>query len=160
MRCEQIQEMILSDYLDGQMADHQKQQVDQHIHQCEQCQEFLKVAKVAAFDPFMDIPLIEPPEQIWKNIEHRIIQEKVAEVSRSGWMKNIYIRFQLPFALATVCGLILMVISTLYQPKQIAVKTEIEQNASVEIALLTVSDYYMDSDEELNFGTMIEEYFL
>ena len=54
MNCKKIQEWILTDYLDGEMSQDQKDVLEKHISSCSECKRFLFAAKETVVEPFVN----------------------------------------------------------------------------------------------------------
>ena len=145
MRCKKIQELILTDYIDGQMEEKQKAPIEKHLDGCPECKEFYASAKKVSTDLFVNADRANPPEFVWQRLRDTILAERQK--------KPEYV-FHIPrpvFALATAMTLFLIVgtIIGLRVNEWQASNAEKDRQAQ-----------YLDYQEEVGFGTSIEEYFL
>ncbi|MBM4128995.1 MAG: zf-HC2 domain-containing protein, partial [Nitrospira sp.] len=62
MNCEKIQELILTDYLDGEIDKRQEEFIKQHLATCIGCQEFLSIAQKTVVEPFLNAGKVTPDE--------------------------------------------------------------------------------------------------
>ena len=72
MNCEQAQEMILTDYLDGRLTGSVKAQCEAHLEKCPSCQAFLSVASETLVAPFVELPKERMPEPVASVIMQRV----------------------------------------------------------------------------------------
>lgn len=70
MRCEEIQELIMTDYIDGELDPSKESEIARHIGSCVACRaleaDLRRVAEPLKTGYEM------PPERVWKSIERRI----------------------------------------------------------------------------------------
>jgi len=75
MRCERIQDLILSDYIDGQVDESNRRLVAEHIEGCSACREFEAAVRAKAVEPFKDARKAEVPVYLWEGIRRKIAAE-------------------------------------------------------------------------------------
>ncbi|MEW6536789.1 MAG: zf-HC2 domain-containing protein [Candidatus Auribacterota bacterium] len=77
MKCNDIQDLILTDYHDGHASEDIRKQVKSHLKQCAVCREFAADFQRYAVEPLAEhkLPQAEPPESLWNSIRDRIEQE-------------------------------------------------------------------------------------
>ncbi len=68
MKCHKIQNILLTDYADGQIADNLRRQVDEHLVRCKACREFYAAVKKDVIRPFEKASHQEIPLDMLKNI--------------------------------------------------------------------------------------------
>ncbi len=159
MNCKKIQELILTDYLDGQIDGKAKESLEEHLARCPDCGEFARVAKKSVFEPFLHIKKPEPPESVWLRIKELLLakEQQKTNLLMDFWEK---LSASIPnpvLAFATVLTFILMV-GTLNQ-----FKTNPQINTSEQEEYLTqLTDVSVDLpvNDEKGFGTLVERYFL
>ncbi len=78
MKCEYVKELILTDYLDGQLEKEQKAQIEKHLTICKGCKEYELLTRTAVVEPFDNLEKQSPPEATWHNIRVQIEKEKQA----------------------------------------------------------------------------------
>lgn len=76
MRCERIQELILTEYADRVLDEKSMSEVDSHIRSCALCKEFQRLAEKTALRPFRGIRRAEPPSYIWERVKQGISAEE------------------------------------------------------------------------------------
>lgn len=75
MRCERIQELILTDYMDKTLAEKLAREVDGHILSCGACREFKRVAEEKVAKPFKAAQSAKAPSYIWERVKQEIATE-------------------------------------------------------------------------------------
>ena len=80
MKCNDIQELIKTDYVDGELSDSLAKEVKTHIMACESCAK-LEARLLKLQQPFKQTELMEPPKKLWSAIESEITREKAADTS-------------------------------------------------------------------------------
>ena len=171
MNCKKIQDLLMTDFLDGELEGSRRQQIDDHLKTCPACLEVKQHILEASVHPFQGLTQIKPPKSVWEKIEGRLDQEErqpvmmrkiahLVETTREGCAKI----FSLPKpVLAVALGAILVVVvfATLKLPvyhQQEITGTYLAQemsylhqlgNAKVELV-----------DENGSLGTAIETLFL
>ena len=159
MNCEKIQELILTDYLDGQLDAKCKDLVDQHLAGCPGCKEFSGIVGRSVFEPFLKAESLRPPEQVWFSIKENIAAE---QPGRSNVFANFLENFQnsvrIPRpAIAFVTAMTLViVVGTL---TRFASHAPVNTNEQVEY-MAQMIDASGDVAADDGFGTDEEKYFL
>ncbi|MFH1441518.1 MAG: anti-sigma factor [Candidatus Omnitrophota bacterium] len=161
MRCDKIQELLKTNYLDGRLNPRQKEDIKQHLEICPRCRKLeqeLQAQRVL----FKNIGQQEVPERVWHNIRETILAENLnpepfATVGIFQRLKELIFTPRPVFALASAFAVIIfvVVITGISIHKQQGV---INFN-NEEIA----ADYGFNGDASDNIydlGTNIEQYFL
>ncbi len=76
MRCKKIQELLKSDYLDGESGQRETRDIEDHLAQCLQCRELEKELS-GQRSIFQNSQRQEPPERLWQNIRAAIVAERL-----------------------------------------------------------------------------------
>lgn len=87
MRCERVQELILTDYTDRALDEKLAREIDEHIRSCDACREFKRAAGESAVQPFRAARSAEAPSYIWERVKQKIAAETPARV---GILDNIF----------------------------------------------------------------------
>ena len=164
MQCERIHEILLTDYVDGELSAEKSKEVEAHLSSCSQCREFLAELRLLTEKAtFQRANESISQERVWQNIKGQIEEERAPAVVSNpfvgitSWLKDI-LRLPKPaFALFAVTAVVLIV----------TVQTKlINRQEIIQPALLETQEYF---DEDLlvsqtadgdGYGTDIEEYFL
>ena len=75
MRCEEMQELILSDYADGELSEESRLEVEEHTRVCQVCRDLAQVMREHAIKPFAEASRIEPPAYILERVKEKIASE-------------------------------------------------------------------------------------
>ena len=84
MNCNQVQDLILTDYLDDRLSTPVLGELKAHLSGCAECREFERVARQAAVEPFASLSKAKTPEAVWQNIRE-VITEEEARPALSFW---------------------------------------------------------------------------
>ena len=118
MNCKRIQELLITDYIDEQMADKAKSLIDQHLAQCHACAGYLTSIKRVAVSPFVNASKDVPDQALWAQIKQTIEEEQQQQLEASlkpNFWERIRSSVHIPrpaFALATIVTMIFMICST------------------------------------------------
>ncbi len=171
MKCRDVREFILTDYLDERMSGDAQTALERHLAECGGCREFEAQARQVVMEPFRQADRLYPPDAVWEKIHARILEENQARAgSRLGaFWAGLSSRVPLPkpaLAAAALVGVMAIALTfTLHrlpmQGPELA-RLDIEAEATYVAALLdgTSAASVSESGENGGFGTAIEEYFL
>ena len=161
--CRNIQELLKSDYLDGEASQTKKRCIDEHLARCPECSR-LKEDLGAQRALFKNAKRQEVPGRLWQEIRETIIAQRLSEEASSagGFFGRLRDRISKPrpvFALSgvfTAIILIAVLTGAVIRGKQLSNR---------ESAAETLVGYSLTlngvNDDVLNgLGTDIEEYFL
>jgi predicted anti-sigma-YlaC factor YlaD len=167
MNCEKIQELILTDYLDGEMDEKQKEVILQHLANCADCQKFMVTAKITVNEPFSNVERINPDEFLWYKIKGVIEADKQRQ-SRPNRdiLAMIRNRGRILIPAVIMAVVVIVVIWTdIVTIKQSPFYKTRTRDVSPEVS--SGMNYYMENEsveyalmKNVNFETAIEEYFL
>lgn len=164
MTCSQIQDILITDYLDGEIKGEARALVDEHLARCPACREFSAEVIRDVSRPFQALEQKTPPEEIWMNIQSKMETPALGVCGTvSRFRELIGQRWVWPkpvWALTAVC--LLMVAFALSRPGSTpGPRTAAENPAEpMELMLAALGDESADDDEDTEFDTAIEEYFL
>ncbi len=160
MSCKKIQELLMTDYLDGELDQMLCNRIRQHIDSCTHCQQFeQEVQKIKA--PFKKTRYIKPPVRLWQCIREKIMSEQMLpqgslfECLVERLREFLFIRRQPVFATIALT-IIIFALIFIRMPAQKQIETDAWKVVAEDIGLRI--------DEEngaiCDFGTDIEKYFL
>jgi len=72
MKCEKMQELILTDYADGELDTDARLDVEGHIRACASCRQLEAVMRQKAREPLEHLVREEPPAYIWGRVKQAI----------------------------------------------------------------------------------------
>ncbi|MFA5261079.1 MAG: hypothetical protein WC450_07625 [Candidatus Omnitrophota bacterium] len=105
---EDIKRLILTDYLDNRLAEHQKYEMDRIIAEDKELTDFLREARNKTITPFSSTPAFHAPERIWVSVEDRLDElpspVKIRFWSRwlMGWPRPSLMWAEVSFALVLI----------------------------------------------------------
>ena len=163
MNCKHIQELIITDYVDGQGSEAVQKQVQAHLAACAECRAFEQAVRAKAVQPFSAAEHEQPPHQVWQNIKVAIQQAPVQP--QPSWFErawnvvreNVVVR-RPAYALVPVMTLVLLVTLYFQSPyhRQALVSDYLGQKATFMVAMS--GSVNGDLDNVASFNTAIEEY--
>lgn len=165
MKCKEIQELILTDYLDNEVTPLLKVEIEQHLVGCTACREFESAAKKAVIEPFRNPARPNPTDSVWQNIRERIETGENQTVNPSadimGRIKSFLFAPKPALVTATVMALLLLAVIWIKPPSEN--KDIINPNIEEQIdymAYLVEGSNQLSMDQGEGYGTSIEEFFL
>lgn len=167
MKCEKIQELLLSDYPDGEVKGKRKNKVEEHLRTCPECREFEQTLREVAIEPFKRAINMKPRDSVWNRIREAVIFDK-RQASEGipdklqHCLRRIFFRPRTVFTLATViiAVFILTVMAIKLQPHNQKVAT-VQPKEEIEYLNDFIEEAeYFSVDENGGYNTAIEEDFL
>ena len=159
MGCKNIQELLKSDYLDGELGPARKQAVREHLLKCPACRQ-LEGRLKAQRELIMSAKKSSPPERVWQNIRRAITTERVGEESKiRSVLERLRERLLMPrpvFAVATALTAIICVVVL----AGAIIRTQLFYASNGEDIISVYTLNGETSELPSNLGTDIEEYFL
>jgi anti-sigma factor RsiW len=159
-KCEQIKDLILTDYIDGELDKDLAGSIESHLLDCSDCRAFFKEVKDNAAMPFQKV-LQEPvPSQLWSAIKENIENENQATNPLADFLdkfRGLIIFPKLVPVFASV-ALMLLVGSVTLNTVQIQQAKDKDQGEYL-VALLSPTSSSTQGDNN-DLGTPIEHYFL
>ncbi len=161
MKCDKIQEILKTDYLDGRLDIRQKEEIDKHLAACPHCRKLAEELK-SQNALFSNIGKQEVPERVWHNIRETILaensnQEPVAISGIFQRLKELIFAPRPVFALASAFAVVMLIL--VFTGISIHKQQVVLDANNEEIAV----DYGFNGDSSDNIydlGTSIEQYFL
>jgi len=159
MKCTRVQDLLKSDYLDAELNQELRRQIDSHLKKCPTCQ----VLKKSLRDQRISLRAIKQkdvPPEIWQNIQSTIIEERLKEpenIFGNAW-EGLKRAFSIPRPVFTMAGALATVILALVLGQVVLGR---RQSVTGPIKEDTWAEYQLNGDTyTYNLGTTIEEYFL
>lgn len=165
MNCKEIQDLILTDYIDQELDLQEKKQVDQHLESCASCQALLSSVTKQACEPFDSTEKVCAPQSVWNEIKQAIdVQDQQPSFVDNLIVgaKDFFVVRRPVFALSTVFVVLLLVVSLVRMPA--SVNKDVSDVGNIYLAetfaYLSGTDSEEGDSDESDFGTDVEEYFL
>lgn len=165
MNCKKVKELILTDYLDGQVSEQQKKQIEKHLASCGPCKEYELLAKKTVIEPFNNAERLRPSEAVWHKIKEHIEEEEQELTSPfADLIRRIKSFLYVPkpaLVVATIIVVLLVIVTIVKLPSEKQEIVKVNSEKQIECMTYLLSVFNQDSTNEVNgFGTSIEEYFL
>ena len=162
MRCRKIQELLKTDYLDGEVSQKQEQEIKEHLARCPKCRQ-LEEELQSQRRLFQKAKQQKVPERVWHNIRDAIITEGLNEEESPSAgvferLRNYLFAPKPVFVLATTLAVAIFfafLSGVFIQKKQSLSKENIPETDIAVYSLSSTSDASLYDQ-----GTDIEEYFL
>lgn len=168
MKCETIQNLIITDYLDHEVSSLERSTVEQHLVSCPSCRVFLEESKKMTVEPFLkteDANL--PKEEIWQTIQEKIEKEQtISPVTSHPFvdllenLKNVFYRPQPGFVLASTLIVLLTIFTGIQTNRFVQMAREKKFQEKVADLAFVIEEMELASDDTNGYGTDIEEFFL
>ncbi|MBF0253243.1 MAG: zf-HC2 domain-containing protein [Candidatus Omnitrophica bacterium] len=164
MKCKQIRDLILTDYIDNEADKNILSSVESHFASCRECKEFYMAVKETIDRPLRESVDLAPSEKVWMNIKRSIEERTCADTENVtegldifGFLRNIKWIIKPAYALAAMLLIFTVGEIKYYNVKEAGLNNEfIQENINY---LLGVNANEEENGAE-GFGTGIEEYFL
>ncbi len=97
MKCERIQELILTDHADGELDEKARRQVDEHIRACAPCAEFKRIADERLSAAVSCMAGEAAPAYLWGRIREKVSVPTREEKTLAGALARIVTRIGASF---------------------------------------------------------------
>lgn len=163
MNCKQIQELIITDYIDKQIDPKKKEKLRTHLKECNACRKFASVAE-ETMQPFNKAETTNAPEHIWQAVKNRI--EESTQPAESNIIMD-FLRNLSPLTilsrprLAVVSVLVTVIFIGIFIIGQPLIKKAMINNyLNEQVLFLDGLEEDIADEDYLNLDTSIEEFFL
>ena len=75
MNCKKAQDLILTDYLDGEMGEKEKARIEEHLASCQKCRELSIAARRVGNELFIGADRANVPEYLWRRVRETILDD-------------------------------------------------------------------------------------
>ena len=160
-------ELLLTDYLDGQMDAKENGQIETHLAHCPKCREFLVSARKVGPELFIKSGTANPPEYLWRRVKETILTEQKA---KARFTDNILervraflytARYSIRPALVAASIIVLILAVTAVAGLKMAGEAENRYKDQIEyFDYLAGSSGGASTSDNAGFGTSVETYFL
>jgi anti-sigma factor RsiW len=170
MKCKEIQELLLTDFLDGELPSARRAVVGQHLEGCLDCRAYAEEVRKTAVTPFTAAEEVSVPESVWQAISATIDAEERAPLREQLYdcIREFFGTILAPFkikgpalAFASSCVVAIAVFVAVSLPLRydLSVGEIMNENMSFLSSLGAngTTDGEMSSDD---FDTTIEYFFL
>lgn len=162
MDCKKARELLLTDYVDGEVSVSIRNEIKLHLKGCAACQA-LEQKVLGVRKHFREIKPVKPPEELWSSIKESLSKEQVryegSLVSRAIDFIHSSLWLRKPaFALSTIITVILLAVAVMHfqTPRQRLVKDYLRQQSDFIRSLQYPVNG--ETEKDFDFGTNIESY--
>jgi predicted anti-sigma-YlaC factor YlaD len=168
MKCKKAQKLILTDYIDKQLSQGLQNEIESHINSCSECRQYKDQLLRATAAAFKNTEEIKPPDMVWSKIKQSISDKDIQpQHSRLVVFKNSLLDMftvRKPALVFATMALMILIIGIVINP---GIRTQLKNENGISMIVeketeflesLDISSAY--NNEEINFGTSIEEYLL
>jgi len=166
MKCRKIRELILSDYIDGELDERTEKAVREHIAGCAGCAAFEKNVRGAVVEPFQMGLREKVPETLWNSVRAAIVEEGMRAsafevVTRNlrvllGALRPVYA----PAAVVLLAAMFFLAINVSSGRKKDLLNSYLMDQAEFVVSLQAGEGNGYSEITEEGFGTDIEEFLL
>jgi predicted anti-sigma-YlaC factor YlaD len=110
-KCDHFKDLILTDYIDGELAKDAAVGVEDHLLDCSDCRAFFKEIKNNNILPLQQAAQQPVPVEIWDAVRQRIEYENQAKSTRADFIENLKGWFVLPKLVPVFASLVVMVLA-------------------------------------------------
>jgi hypothetical protein len=136
-----------------------KQELETHVSECSACKEFVAAVGKSAFEPFLKSETQRPSEQVWSSIKERILVEQYESPSLlTGFWNNLQNALTIPKPALAFAMVFLLIIGA-GTMTQVTGHKKVETQDQVEY-FAQVIDADLSANDESEYGTSVEQYFL
>lgn len=159
-KCEQIKELILTDYLDGELDKNTVDGIESHLLDCGDCRAFFKEVKNNTTLPFQKVLRQPVPVELWSAIKENIENENRPTNPLADFLDQFRGLIVFPKLVPVFASIVLMFLagSVTLNTVQIQQAKDKEQGEYL-VALLEPTGPSTQGDNN-DLGTPIEHYFL
>ena len=164
MKCKTAQDLILTDWLDNQMAQPEKAQLETHLDTCQGCSDFASTAREALLEPFTENEHLQAPPDLWNSITDRIQREKRQNLAgKNGLLDRLRGCFTMPVPAMAMASVVSVILATTLFLQRGPNSGPIAFDPAIHVdhlATLLDNDSISMNGQAGGFDTPIEEYFL
>ncbi len=159
-KCDYFKDLILTDYIDGELDKNSAGSVESHLLDCSDCRAFFKEVKDNAALPFQQARHLQVPAGLWGAIKQSIEHENQARSPLADFIDRLKGLIVFPRMVPVFASLILMLLagSVTLHTIQIQQVKERDQGEYL-VSLLSSTGTSVPSDNN-DLGIPIEHYFL
>ncbi|MGE5280405.1 MAG: anti-sigma factor family protein [Deltaproteobacteria bacterium] len=141
MNCRNIQDLILTDFMDEETSEDVRRRIKEHLERCDACRAFEAAVRATAVRPLEAAGRAEVPARLWPRITSRIYADglRPAAAGPLERIKNFFFRPRPVFVLSSVAALALFAVLAVRLPY---LTGRVERQRLAERALEEEVDYF------------------
>ena len=158
-KCEQFKDLILTDYIDGELKKDLSVSLEAHLLDCSECRDFLREVKSNAVTPFMQIQRQPVPAELWDAVKQGIEDKNQTTDPVGDFIAQLKGLLFFPRMVPVFASLVLMLLVGSVTLNNVQIQqTKAQDQGEYLVSLLTPAA--SSSVESNDLGTPIEHYFL
>lgn len=104
MKCNEVRDIVITDYVDGELDTGAKREIDLHLQGCASCRQFMEAVMAAAVAPLRGAQTAVPPPWLWQRIASGLERkparhEGILSLLRPAWANALVMASMLAFSL-------------------------------------------------------------
>ena len=158
MKCRDIQDKLLTDFLDNELSSSEKELLQAHMAGCSSCRELsASVHKVNAEILFADGADL-PPERVWLNIRRNIEQKPLSLREKAmAWLEGLSFGFRPSFSYAGAVFTALLVVLVVAVPQGVRhLSAKADSEMALQLAYADDETVFVPDGEDVGQGTFVE----
>ncbi len=157
-KCEQIKDLILTNYMDGQLDLKLRQGVEEHLLDCRDCRAFFKEIKNHTVLPFHQGNPQPVPAQLWSNIKESLAEDQQPALGQ-GLVEALKDLFVFPRLVPMLASLVVMLMAGTVSLNTIQ-EQHLQDKDQGEYLVSLLGKATAAATETIEPSTPIEHYFL
>jgi len=159
-RCEDFKELILTDYIDGELDKDLAGSIEDHLLDCSECRAFFKEVKSNTASPFQQALYQPVPAELWDTIKQRIEEKGHVVSPLEYFIDKIKGLAAFPRIVPVFASLVLMFLAGSVTLNTIQIQRAQEKDQGEYLVSLLSSTSSSSKTDSSDLGTPIEHYFL
>ncbi len=156
--CKKIKDLILTDYIDDQVDQLVKAQIDEHLLSCVDCRLFAQDAKERL--TFDSASREEVPQHLWLKIKEKIQNDSSPRLKYNDFFHAFHRVFSLPYLAPALAGFVIVILlGSVGFYHQLSERQQAKEQGEYLVSLWRSSDVGADIQGNAD-QTSIEKYFL
>ncbi len=159
-KCEHFKDLILTDYLDGELDKNLAESLESHLLDCGDCRAFFKDVKNNASLPFQKVSQQPVPAELWSAIKQKIENQDQAANPLEVILDKLKGLIVFPRLVPVFASLVLMFLAGSVTLNTVHIqRAQDKEQGEYLVSLLSTAGSSAQSDNN-GLGTPIEHYFL
>lgn len=158
--CDHFRQWVLTDYIDGELADNVRRDMEGHLRTCRDCRAQAKEVKDSVVVPFTKASRQAVPAVIWERVKQNIEEKRAAHNPVEGFLDGLKNLWALSRLVPVFASLMLMFVAGSVAVHVLQTNRDKEKDQGEYLVALLDSPGPLAQTESNGFGTPIEHYFL
>jgi len=159
-KCDHFKDLILTDYIDGELDKNVRESLEGHLLSCRDCQAFVQEVKNNAVSPFQKACRQPVPVEIWQTIREDIEQEYTKQNPLEDFIERLKGLVFVPRFIPVFASVILMFLVGSVALNTIQINQAKEKDQGEYLVALLDSTGPSGQADSSGLETSIEHYFL